>query len=89
MGDISQIRELNIYPNPIIDRATIELTVDQNADLILTIYDITGRQVDQQSSSVHKGDNKIQINLDDLNTGTYVITAMVGNAKYSQKFIVK
>jgi len=89
LGDISQISELKMYPNPVIDRATIELAVDQNADIILTIYDIAGRQVDQQSSSVHKGDNKIQLNLSDLNTGAYVITAMVGNAKYSQKFIVK
>ncbi|MFA5419074.1 MAG: T9SS type A sorting domain-containing protein, partial [Bacteroidales bacterium] len=86
---ISQIRTLKLYPNPVSTQATIELTVEQNADVMLTIYDIAGRQVSQQLVGVQKGDNKVQLKTDNLKSGAYLITATAGNARYSQKFIVK
>jgi hypothetical protein len=89
INTISQIRSLKLYPNPVSTQATIELAVEQSADIMLTIYDIAGRKVGQQLVSVQKGDNKILLKTDNLKSGAYVITATAGSARYSQKFIVK
>lgn len=85
----AQILEIKMYPNPVSTQATFEMSVEQSADLMLYIYDLAGRKVDQQSVRVQKGENKFQLDLSGLTTGTYIITAVTGNDKYAQKFIVK
>lgn len=85
----STFGDLKMYPNPVSSFATVVIDIDQASDITINIYDLAGRQVRQLSQNVQKGENQIQLDLSDLRSGTYVISAVAGNNLYSQKFIVK
>ncbi len=82
------VESLRIYPNPVVSNATIELDVAKAGIIDISIYDLMGRQVGYHSESVTKGHNKLSLNLTGLPTGSYVISAITGDKRYSQKFIV-
>ncbi|MFK5854717.1 MAG: T9SS type A sorting domain-containing protein [Bacteroidota bacterium] len=83
----ANILNLNVYPNPVTSFATIEFDVAINSDANIFVYDLAGRKVLSRENSVQKGLNKIELDLSNLNSGTYVIQVVIGSSVYSQKII--
>ena len=81
------IFNLHVYPNPITSYATIEFDALDNSNAELFIYDLSGRKILSRVNSVQKGLNKIDLDLSNLNSGTYVIQVVIGSSVYSQKII--
>jgi len=82
------ILNLDVYPNPVTSYATIEFEAEDNSEANISVYDLVGRSVLSRVGSVQKGINKIDLNLANLNSGTYVIQVVIGSSVYSQKIIV-
>jgi hypothetical protein len=62
--------ELSIYPNPAIDRATVQLAEgDSNKEL--SVYDMTGKNV--LKKIIPSGSQDLQLNLSSLAIGNYRI----------------
>lgn len=80
---------VNIYPNPTTDVAQVAFTSDVNNGS-LSIYDITGRMVkDMQLNQLNIGENNIELNVNDLQTGTYIVTLQLNNKVVTQKLMVQ
>ncbi len=79
---------LKLYPNPAYDHTTLEMNSDKNEDISLYIYDLTGRMVSTQNTRLIKGVNKIRIDLNRLNRGTYILRVITGEGSHSSKFII-
>lgn len=60
---------VKVYPNPFQEQATLEVVGGNYQELQLKVYDITGRDAIQYSST---GDNKIQIQKGNLSAGVYI-----------------
>ena len=84
---ISKVRDLRIYPNPVTTYATIELESSSNSNASIFVYDLSGRKALSLTKNVKKGINKIDLNLVGLNNGSYIIKVIIGFDIYSQKFI--
>lgn len=82
------VEALKIYPNPVITDVTVEFDAQMAGNIEIGLYDLMGRQVGYHTESVNKGINTITLNLDGLTPGIYVVSALNGNRRYSQKFIV-
>ncbi len=80
---------LHLFPNPVSSTATIEFDMNRNDLMVIHVYDLSGRQVLQTTENVYQGNNNIQLDISGLRSGTYVISAVAGSNKFSQKFIVK
>jgi len=80
---------LHLFPNPVSSTATIEFDMSRNDLMVIHVYDLSGRMVSQTTENVYQGKNSIQLDVSALKSGTYVISAVAGSNKYSQKFIVK
>jgi len=80
---------LHLYPNPVSSIATIEFNMNRNDLMVIHVYDLSGRQVIQTTENVYQGNNSVQLDMSGLRSGTYVISAVAGSNKFSQKFIVK
>ncbi len=63
-----------IYPNPAGDFTRIYYPADKSADLIISIYDLPGKQVYTQTFSVNPVDPWYQLSLAGLENGTYLVT---------------
>jgi len=65
---------LSVYPNPITDQATIKFSLPDPYLSILSIFDISGKQVGKIDSREYtKGKNEIEWNAEKLKGGIYFI----------------
>lgn len=79
----------SIYPNPATDQVTLLLDYPQNESVNVTIYNLSGQQVYQNTLNLTKGVNQKQLQLNNLNQGIYILN--INNEKFnnSQKLIIK
>ena len=65
---------IRVYPNPVINEATVSYSLKSNSDVSFIIYDISGRTVKTiYQNNVSSGEHKIKIEMVSLPAGTYVI----------------
>lgn len=74
--------EYKIYPNPA--RNFITINSQNNSNYSLTISDITGNYLFSQNCV----EKDCMVNLDHLTNGTYLVTIVDRNGKYSNKLII-
>ena len=80
--------DIKVYPNPVQDRLTVDYTSNINENVLITVADITGRILISQSRTVVDGGNQLNINLNDLPEGSYVIR-LQSNSNTTIQTIVK
>lgn len=82
--------EVNIYPNPASTTLTVEMISSENKLMTYQIIDLTGRIIKSQEQNVELGRNIIEINVDDIESGIYMIRLNDNNKTLSNsKFIIK
>ncbi len=86
IGDFS-FRELSIFPNPFNDIVTISLETDTPDDVLISLFDLQGRQIIH-----HKYTNQTttfieELNLSNLSSGVYILSLQKGFSKTSKKII--
>jgi alkaline phosphatase D len=80
---------LSAYPNPFIDKVTIQFNIASNTNIDLKVYDITGKLVkDIDMGYLSKGLYNKTVNLDDLAGGAYKIV-MTNNKDIIERTIEK
>jgi hypothetical protein len=76
---------LSVYPNPVMDRLTIELNSDNIS--IINVFNISGQNVISRQVGANSG--KVNIDVANLNSGVYFIQVISGNQTTTQKLIKK
>jgi hypothetical protein len=83
------VSKLKVYPNPMSSNGTISFELNNSAEGKITIFDLNGRAVKTISKKAYQaGNNIVDINIDELQPGTYVTTLEVENEKKVAKFVV-
>ena len=78
--------EGNVYPNPVIDKLTIELK--ENADkLSIQVYSIDGKLV--KSIELYNVNERVEIDLSDLNSGFHVVNLSANQTSKSFKVFIR
>lgn len=78
---------IRIYPNPVIDKFTLEFVTEIPKSLHVKIYDINGRMVkENQYQNVTNG---VDINISELKSGLYNILIIGNNKIISSEKIIK
>ncbi len=80
---------LNAFPNPATDRATIKFTSEDNSDYRLRISDVTGRTLFLENGTAAAGLNSKVLSLDGFASGVYNLTIEMNNAQQQIKLIVE
>jgi len=85
------ISGISLSPNPVVSGAstTVRFEAVQNSLVNIRIVDMAGRQVLQQQNSVSQGTNSIRVNnLNNLQSGIYIIQLVNGNEQAAMKFSI-
>ncbi|WP_299119681.1 choice-of-anchor J domain-containing protein [uncultured Winogradskyella sp.] len=85
--EVSGASSIKIYPNPAKDNINIALQ-DGNGDYNITVTDMLGRTVINESYKDLFGNQNVALSVAQLNAGHYIMNINDGNASYSTKFIV-
>ncbi len=81
---------VSLYPNPVSEKVNIVLSAPYQAEIELSIFDLTGSKVlPSVTGIIRTGNSSISVDVNSLNTGIYFLKARI-NAVYTvRKFIVK
>jgi hypothetical protein len=78
------------FPNPADDNTRIAYTLNNAARVSVEVYDIAGKLViAQEEGQRAAGQHVIDLNVANLSAGTYQYTVIVGEARVSNKMMVK
>ena len=76
--------DILIYPNPVDRELNIEFSIKEQFEFV-NIYDISGNHIQKENV----GNNLIQIKIDNINSGIYLIELVSENERIFRKFIKK
>lgn len=81
--------DIHVYPNPVMDQAVnISIDLGENSDLMVALYDMTGKVILQQGFKGYKGDNHFLISLKEIPSGIYLLNVQNDGALISKKLMV-
>ena len=79
---------LNLYPNPVQDQATVDFNLATNGTVQLQVFNLNGQVVQQVTSKdLQAGANKLVFDVQDLPRGTYILRLQSENFSETTKFI--
>jgi len=80
---------LAVYPNPNSGIFTLAFELSQSSDVRLSVADILGQQVYQNTLTDFSGFYKENIRIEQANTGLYIMQIQVGSHVSYKKFLVR
>jgi hypothetical protein len=87
-SSIDLISELILYPNPANNIINSRFTSSVNESITLNIYDLSGRIVKTWNATIQNGNNKLEIDITDLNPGLYQLEMRNNNERKVKRFQV-
>ena len=86
----AQSNVMKVYPNPVIDVTTLEISTAQvYSKLLLVVTDMSGKIVIKQDMTPGQSNIKQIINMSNLSKGTYVITVYFNEAEKQSIKVVR
>jgi hypothetical protein len=79
----------SFYPNPATENITVNYSLEQSAKVTYTIYDLTGKQVQSDSSNRFPGAQQQNVDVNNLQAGTYLLSVNVNGNVITKRFIKK
>jgi hypothetical protein len=80
---------LIVFPNPMTDKATLEVTVNDNNPKQIVIYSIIGKELHRQQLLGTGHQSKFEVDFSFLNPGVYFLSLLSDNETVATKKIVK
>jgi hypothetical protein len=80
--------DFTIFPNPVVDRVSLAITLDKIADAKVIIYDDLGRKVGEDySQKLYVGTNLVQLDLSNFKAGIYFVSLTTNNEVITKQII--
>jgi hypothetical protein len=89
VNDEEIITKIDIYPNPTTDFVTIDITLDQSADVAVDIVSNTGQVLTTQNFGKLNGQQQLLIETSNIPTGIYSATLHIDGKTQSRQIVVQ
>ena len=81
---------MNLYPNPAEEQTTVQFSLQQPSHVWMHLYDATGKEVSTlMNVNLETSDYSIEINLNELPKGVYLIRMISDFGIENQKLVVQ
>jgi hypothetical protein len=84
----SNLNTLTLYPNPAQNTANILVSLKQQGDIYLSVYDVSGKEILTKRTSASAGLNNFYLETNNLNNGLYFVKINDGINVLSQQLLV-
>lgn len=90
IDELDVLNTLNIYPNPMIDRAIVELYVKKESEISIYLINTMGEKVQQvvTNEAINQGKSKFEINKNKLSKGVYFVTVELNGTRKINKLVI-
>ncbi|MBR6227423.1 MAG: T9SS type A sorting domain-containing protein [Bacteroidales bacterium] len=86
---VNPMTATRVYPNPATDVLNIEVNASQASEMSISVFNIMGQNVMNQTVSINTGINTRPVSISELNSGVYFVTVKANGFENTMKFIVK
>lgn len=69
----SEYEDILLAPNPALDVINVHVSSDHSQDIQIDIYDMLGGRKAKEIRQINEGNNRIKLEIGDLQSGTYFI----------------
>jgi len=80
--------KLEIYPNPASQLTRISFESHTQAMVSVQIYDLSGKLIVNRKYSVNKGQTVIDVDVVELDNGSYIVRVINANKQYQSKLVI-
>ncbi|MCP4442230.1 MAG: T9SS type A sorting domain-containing protein [Aureispira sp.] len=89
--ETSKIMDVQVNPNPVVgNNTTVTIISGEGIEGTVQLYSIHGQLLAAQPNQyLEKGETKIEINLNDINAGTYVVVVQTAKGAVHKKLIIQ
>ena len=87
--EIDGLESFNVFPNPVVQNATVSFELTSQKDVIMTLTDVAGRTVINQQLTTAVGVNRHEVNVAELAEGIYNLQLQIEGQAINTKLIVK
>jgi hypothetical protein len=94
-GDQLNLEEVNnefdfgVYPNPANANTTVSFELSNEAAVVVTVTDLTGKVVATQNLGTVAGANSVTVDTQSLSNGVYMVNLSVNGSISTQKLVVR
>jgi hypothetical protein len=81
LGIVQPYNAITVRPNPSSDKIILDIVSENQSRTLIRIFDSKGALVQQQQSNIARGSNQLSIDIKNLASGTYHITAEWDNGR--------
>jgi hypothetical protein len=78
-----------IFPNPAKNNASLLLELNENSPVDLVILNTMGQVIKAIQIKGQIGENNINLDLNGMSTGIYIVNVKVGNSLSTKKLIIE
>ncbi len=82
------VKNINLFPNPAFDQMTVTYTMEQAAQVRLTVTDLSGKTISRQEFMADMGDQRTQLDVSNLPQGIYLMHLATAEGSVVRKFVV-
>jgi len=87
INELENVVNITIFPNPTNQNLTINYSLLSDISLTINVIDISGKEVISTNTSNQTGNNKFQLNTENLEAGIYFLNISDGKSSKNIKFI--
>jgi hypothetical protein len=80
---------IELLPNPTSNNITLKFNLTNDANVLVNIYDISGRLIIERTEMAQEGENRLLFDLRKLAKGIYYLDAIIGDEKFRNKIVVQ
>ena len=80
---------MSIYPNPTANNATVSFNLSNSADVVVNVTDLSGKVAQSYDLGNVNGTQNVNINVDTLSNGVYMVNVNVNGTISTQKLVVR
>lgn len=87
VNELTNASHISLFPNPAEQYSILSYESKEVSTLNISVFDITGKEIQQHSIQTSIGNNQLKLNTETLESGVYFINIMDGNASKKIKLI--
>ena len=89
LGELSEVSQLSVYPNPTDKELNIAFTAKNSARTMITITSVTGKQIQTHYIQAQTGSNIVSVDTNEMDSGVYFVQININGASKTIQFVVK
>jgi hypothetical protein len=78
-----------VFPNPSESKFNVRLLNDESRPVEFTIYSMTGQRVYYSKHNISSGENIVQLNVDQLTGGVYMLETRIGSERITERIVIR